>query len=198
MEMTIEKQKAVADDVLHKLFLIQPYAIVAGGAPRDWLDGKLATDVDVFVDTRHINTAKKERELFAVAGLLRFEKGEGRDWDDIPEHYKKNPNIKRVYNLEIDGVAVQLICVKCPCWDVVEQFPIPICQAWYKNGRIGTTLEYKLCKKVGALVITNHVYGMQDKFIKKISEKFPPPRFNWYSTMEHVKGVFIHRSLRDE
>lgn len=198
MEITIEKQKAVADDVLQKLFLIQPFAIVAGGAPRDWLDGKLATDIDVFIDTRHISTVTKERELFAIAGLLQFEKGDERDWNYIPEQYKKNPNIKRVYNLEIEGVAVQLICVSCSCFDVVEQFPIPICQVWYKNGRIGTTQEYKICKKVGALVITNPVYGMQDKFIKKISEKFPPPSFQWYLSMEDVKEALIRKVISND
>lgn len=34
--MSVNKQKKLADKILDKLFLIDPYSIVAGGAPRDW------------------------------------------------------------------------------------------------------------------------------------------------------------------
>lgn len=47
----IEHQKFVADTILYKLFPIDPYCICAGGAPRDWYLGKVASDLDIFIYT---------------------------------------------------------------------------------------------------------------------------------------------------
>lgn len=196
MEMTIEKQKEVADKVLDALFTVQPHTIAAGGAPRDWLDDKLASDIDVFVDLRHISSTNKINELLDKAGLTEFITGEAKHAEGLPEHYRKNPDIRCVYNLVIHGVDVQLIIVNCPCWKVVEQFPFPVCQCWYKNGKIESTKEYKLCKLMKALVITNPVYGHQDLYVKKIKEKFPD--YSWYASMEGVKEAFISKTIKEK
>ena len=45
----IEHQKAVAKSVLKKLQTLDLYAVLAGGACRDWLLDKEATDLDFYM-----------------------------------------------------------------------------------------------------------------------------------------------------
>jgi tRNA nucleotidyltransferase/poly(A) polymerase len=89
--ITIDLQKIVADDVLEKLFSIDPHAIVAGGAPRDWFMGNLASDIDVFFCTRHgISISTVKRQLEHVGFVIESTK----TGKNLPAHYKKNPMLK--------------------------------------------------------------------------------------------------------
>ena len=47
--MKIEDQKAIADELLAKIELIDKNAILAGGAPRDWWAGVEANDLDFYL-----------------------------------------------------------------------------------------------------------------------------------------------------
>ena len=45
--MSIVKQQLTANDILSKLEIIDPYVILAGGAPRDWYFGDECRDLMV-------------------------------------------------------------------------------------------------------------------------------------------------------
>jgi hypothetical protein len=48
--MNVEEQKTIVNEVLTKVkSQIDPEAIVAGGAPRNWKDGVLANDIDLYL-----------------------------------------------------------------------------------------------------------------------------------------------------
>lgn len=47
-QMTVGEQQQISNEVLHALHLIDSYSFVAGGAPRNWKEGKLARDIDLY------------------------------------------------------------------------------------------------------------------------------------------------------
>lgn len=166
----IEKQKVVAEVVLSKLFPIDPFAICAGGAPRDWHFGKPATDLDVFFYTAVDQITVVEQMLRSVG----IKASDRRSADNLPEWYKLNPYLKCVYESEIDGVTVQLMLMNDKTHtSVVPHFPFTICKAWYKNGKIHLDKEFKLCEKWKIAVQTNPLYNDEHKYIQKLKQKFP-------------------------
>ena len=42
----VESQKQLADEILLKISMYDPYVIVAGGAPRDWWMGRQAAAIN--------------------------------------------------------------------------------------------------------------------------------------------------------
>ena len=64
--ITIEEQKDISFEVLSKLKLIDDSAIIAGGAPRNWDQGDLAKDIDVYL---RWNVSRTYR-VYEMLGLL--------------------------------------------------------------------------------------------------------------------------------
>ena len=50
MSQNLSNQIATADWILTKIEKIDPFAIIAGGSPRDWEHGMMARDVDIFLN----------------------------------------------------------------------------------------------------------------------------------------------------
>lgn len=46
--MNIVQQKRIAKEVLDKVKVLDYWAIIAGGAARDWYFNNLANDIDIF------------------------------------------------------------------------------------------------------------------------------------------------------
>lgn len=184
-EALITKQKVVADKILDKLFPIDPFAIVAGGAPRDWHFGKPATDIDVFF---HTNV----RQITIVEQMLKhvgIEISQSRTADNLPEWYKLNPNLLYVYETVVDGVTVQIMLMNAHTHDsVIPQFPFTICKAWYKHGRIELDREFKKCERHKIVVQTNKLYSDEHKYVQKMKGKFPEWEFfdNWEAAYKYV------------
>lgn len=190
-EALITKQKAVADKILDKLFSIDPFAIVAGGAPRDWHFGKPAADIDVFFYS-------PVDQLIIVSEMLRHVginiDNAPRTADNLPEWYKLNPNLKAVFETNVDGVNVQIMLMIGKTQDtVVPEFPFSICKAWYKHGSIQLDAEFKKCERHKIVVQTNKLYSDEHKYVQKMKNKFPDWEFfsNWEAAYKYVfeKGV---------
>lgn len=190
-EQIIEKQKDVADKILDKLFPIDPFAICAGGAPRDWHFGKpAAADIDIFFHTG-------VEQLTIVAEMLRhvgININNGQSGDNLPEWYKLNPNLKAVFGTTVDGVDVQIMVMEGKTQDtVVPQFTFSICKAWYKHGMISLDKDFKNCEKHKIVVQTNKLYSDEHKYVQKIKAKFPDYQFfdTWEQAYKYVfeKGV---------
>ena len=190
-ETLIAKQKAVADKILDKLFPIDPFAIVAGGAPRDWHFGKPATDIDVFFYS-------PVDQITIVSEMLRHVginiDNSPRTADNLPEWYKLNPNLNAVFETNVDGVNVQIMLMIGKTQDtVVPEFPFSICKTWYKRGSIHLDAEFKKCERHKIVVQTNKLYSNEHKYVQKMKNKFPDWEFfnNWEDAYKYVfeKGV---------
>lgn len=63
---TLEEQKDISFEVLSKLKLIDDSAIIAGGAPRNWDQGDLAKDIDVYLRWN----VERTYRVYQMLGLL--------------------------------------------------------------------------------------------------------------------------------
>lgn len=184
----IEHQKWIADVILEKLFPIDPYAIVAGGAPRDWHFGNEAADIDVFFYTCN-HTIDTVGKMLKQVGIDYKELKLG---GTIPEWYKHNPYLMGVYCLEVEGVKVQLMRMsKNTCASVIPQFPLSICHAWYKGGnqKIHLGREFKISEKYKVVFKTSEIYNNSHAYIQKILAKFP--EYKYYDSYEKFTDTLV-------
>lgn len=170
MKSVIEHQKKVADEILSRLFPIDPYCIVAGGAPRDWHFDKPATDIDVFFHCGN-KTLSIVSEMLSSIGLTYTDVKLG---GTIPSWYKMNPDLLGVYCLEVEGVKVQLMRMSKPTWvSVIPNFPLSICHTWYKNGVTKFEKPFLRGEKHKAIYKTSEIYNYEHQYVQKILVKFP-------------------------
>jgi len=141
----IDKQKQIADNVLDILFSIDPYAIVAGGAPRDWFLGNTARDIDVFFYTRPRQAIHDVKAQLESVGFVILSSKQAHN---LPEHYKKNPLLHCVFDCMVQGVEVQLMLMREPTFRcVVDEFPLSLSKVWYKHEKINTTKDFDISIK---------------------------------------------------
>ena len=174
LQEVIAHQRSVADFVLEKLFTIDPFSIVAGGAPRDWYFYKEAADIDVFF------YVSRNTQLYVIQAMLEaagFIIKERKDGHSLPEIYKMNPKLRSVFNLEIEGVPVQLMLMTEPTHSVIDTFPLSICKAWYKRGAIRTERDFVRTLKHKVIFKTNDLYANGHVYLKKILDKFPEYKY---------------------
>lgn len=158
--MTIEKQKEVADYFLNKLQEKDHHCMIAGGAPRDWYIGRVAKDIDVFVDTDFTHT-----ELEGIIGLQVTDL-------TLPPEYEGNPNINSVFETRYFGQTVQIITVKT-LDNLIEDFPVNISQAYYDVGQIFFTADFAEGHETKTIWTTGEDY-QQGRYLARIVEKFQP------------------------
>lgn len=191
--MTIEHQKQVADKILEDMFLIDPHCIVAGGAPRDWHFNEEASDIDLFFHVGiTVTVGMVDKMLSKILPIPSKCVSEG----DLPVTYEKNSALRSVRSYNIEGVSVQLIELHIPCWNIVETFPVNMCKAWYKHGRVSLERDFLLGEKTKMLYLTNKLYGHADKYVEKISEKFVKGKgYHWGSSKEQAEGILLNKAL---
>ncbi len=176
MHEKIQLQKQIAEDVLKKLYLIDPHAIVAGGAVRDWFFEKPASDIDVFFHVKPQITNTTLNRMFFECGI---HTEVVHTWEEDPTGlYKRNPHIKQVMEFSENGQKIQLIQMTESTYNsVVPHFPLNICKAWFKGGESYFSKEFHWSKKYNVIVKTSELYASGDKYINKILGKFPEMKY---------------------
>ena len=184
--MDYKDQMKIADEVLEKLYPISPYAIVAGGAPRDWYFEKEAVDIDVFLYRPDLVTSHSIISVFKSIGMDIWQIGHS--MSGHPQ-YEKNALIYKVFNCTYKNVNFQFIFMKEKTFtSVVPKFPLNICMIWYKD-KIHTTRDFNRAVKHKVIVKMNPLYADGDKYIKKIKERFPD--YDYYDNYEKLAGFLL-------
>lgn len=192
----IEEQKVVADDVLQRLFPIDPFAIVAGGAPRDWSLGTPATDIDVYLHIRPGISKGFIQEMLESVGFRH--KRIVSEEEQEATGYRTNPLLMTVFWCEDDmyGYPVQIMVMKEPTFtSVLDYFPYHICRAWYKDGKVhGDHLfQASIRDKLVIRTKTEHIYGAEHRYKLKMLDKFPPSEgWKWYDE-QSLLSMYLQR-----
>ncbi len=165
-------QREVADEILDKLSGIGIDAFLAGGAPRDWYFEKDASDLDFFFDSDG-STREQVMERLEAAGIgvLR----PSLSWqvtENVPAGYSGNPDLEFVIEAAFKGERMQFMGVKDTS-TVVENFPLSLCQATYKDGAITTTRLFELGLQENMIFRTGKEYNSKQDYFAKIKQKFP-------------------------
>lgn len=130
----IKKQKDTAETVLNELAKFGfEGAVCAGGAPRDWYLGKIAKDLDFFVDNKVNGVVFDIKKFMNTIGVKTFGKLENSGI------YEANPRLESVFEFELNGSVCQLIIVKqinvsgkiIKAWDIYTTFPVNVSKIAY-------------------------------------------------------------------
>lgn len=167
---TIDYQKKIAFDILHKFEAFDPTCILAGGAPRDWYFGNIAKDLDFYVYFRPDLQSYYIQKILDSTKIKFYPRGES----EFPDSYKRNPYLKSVYEANYKGEKVQVMFMDKPTFEcVVDLFPFGICQAWWKGEDIFVTKNFEVSVSHKILQLLNELYNDEDGYIEKIRNKFP-------------------------
>jgi hypothetical protein len=181
MSQNLSNQIATADWILTKIEKIDPFAIIAGGAPRDWEHGMMARDVDIFLNVPNSWTISViARQLNNVCDIRpsAFKGEERMQW------YEKNPDIRAVFDWQHLGVDFQFIIVNKPVFDYHQNFPLSICQIMRKNFKNYVTTDFNASKNTKEIYITNKLYNNADAYVTKVLSKYKDMGYTFVGSKE--------------
>lgn len=190
MSNLVDEQRGLAQEVLTKIEMLDPTAIIAGGAPRDWYFGYLARDVDFFIYTRPDLSLAAVK--FQLGKILELEQIIAKTGDAIPEIYGKNPDLRIVYDCNYKGLACQIMVMKKPTFKcVVDKFPLNMVKIWYKAGQLHPSVDFIRGVKHKALIKTGVDYNDGDVYIKKIKGYFPD--YTYYESYDALAKFLLDK-----
>lgn len=202
----IKLQQVYADQILSMIERIDPLAIIAGGAPRDWYLGREATDLDVYFHPNPNWNVMTVRNQLVCAGFEFTDAANFLEQVDIESNecrsqYLANQYLKAVYNPANTKMKVQLMWMSEPTSEsVLPQFTLNLSKAYYKNGKIGTDALFDLGVSKKAIIRTNSIYIDKDRYIDKIKAKFPDYTYYesenaYFGYTESIKGVLEKQKI---
>ena len=172
--MDIQKQQLIANILLTKLEAIDPFCILAGGAPRDWYFGREATDLDFYLYIGSMSLSELHRRLYDL-GLIDNSQADNADFLDN-DSYIKSDSFKWILTFYYDKQKVQVMVMHKPVTEsVLSHFSLSICRIWYKNQTTYTTPEFLKTVEEKTIKQVQEAFGVG--YIDKIRAKFPDYSF---------------------
>ena len=206
-----EKQQQQANRYIQQLQQIDPLAILAGGAPRDWWFNKPATDLDIFIHPGECGKKPKYwKERLESKGFkvkeVKTKYCTKQDTSSFafvnkfvgfveqifkPSNYhaelSMNPYLECVIDLEVEPgeIPVQVMIMNQSVHDCTyTKFPVSVSQIWYRDNKLNPTKDFMVTNKHGVMYVTGQDNSAGGKYTKKIREKFP--EFEFLDSKEKV------------
>ncbi len=171
--MGIREQRVRADIILAKLETIDPHAMLAGGAPRDWSFGREADDLDFYIHLRNLSITDFHKQLYDF-GLLR-EPLYPSD-QTIYENYRETSAVRWVVSVRYEGCKLQIVVMHKPVLEsVLQHFSLSICNVWYKNQTMRITDAFSRTVEEKTMRQVQEAFG--SGYVSKILAKFPDYAF---------------------
>ena len=186
----IAHQKVVASEVLSRLKVIDKNAILAGGAPGDWLRGIPARDLDFYIQEEKPCFPQQKLESLGFEVQSAFDKSK---WVKSLKQYTRNPHIEAVKNYVVDGVDCQFIFVTCPVLSLIDKFALNTSQVWWDGEFTWKTDDYKIFEQFGVVYQTGEIFSREREYLAKVSKKYKGYKF--YPEKEDFALDFLGKYL---
>jgi hypothetical protein len=158
-------QFRAALEVFYKVKALYPNAVIAGGAPRDWLLREPARDVDIFVyepSWERLQPAVIKERLEEILGIALGLKGTP-EYDVPRERQGLLYVFEGVFHWGVFGLSgVQIIVHNIPVNEVYKSFPTSLSRYWIERGPI---VYYSLLAWLG--VFNRKIYCRDIEFTEK-------------------------------
>jgi hypothetical protein len=169
----IRKQKELTDKILAKLKIVDPYCILAGGAPRDWYFNEPANDLDFYFTStaKTLDSVVKQLEFVTEEPVMLLGEcceGEHKDM------YKHMKNLRRISQTEVGGMKVQFIQLQNPSdtFKVTDAMSCSICKVWYLPEKgIMRERDFKLTEASKTMFLSDG-YKWSDPHPAKMMQRF--------------------------
>jgi hypothetical protein len=168
--MKIEQQQNVARELLHKLEIIDPHCILAGGAPRNWFLGKVANDLDFYIHLPSNESLYATKLRFERLGLeVRHVSYKSDSW----KQYKVMEHLFRIYEGIYKEQRIQIMVMRESTFQsVVSEFGVSICQFWWKGHKINAT-AMSLVSLLEKTLFVKDDYSAKEIHVAKMVKYFP-------------------------
>ena len=189
-QLDLTYQIATSDMILSKIEKIDPFAIIAGGAPRDWEHGIVARDVDIFLnvpDSWTISTIVKQLNKVCMIRPSAYKTEDQLLW------YEKNPDIRAVFDWDYNGINFQFVIISKPVFDYHRNFPLSICQAMRKDYKNHLTTDFNASKNTKQIYITNKLYNNADAYVAKVVSKYKDMGYSFVGSKEDFARRLIEK-----
>lgn len=192
--MGVEQQKIIADEIYAKLQVIDPYCILAGGAPRDWYFGNPANDLDFYFYSNGSTIGAVRKQLEAQFGTVQLLMD--RERCASSPLYKTMEDLVRIWEMEYQGQKVQMIQLGNPrsTFKVVDKMDVSVCQVWYIGGEVKLSENFKLTLASNIMFPTTEGYSWSDPHAQKMITRFKG-KFQ-AGTKEIAQDVVIRKALQ--
>lgn len=109
--MDLSTQKEIAAEVLHKIKQgVDTDAVIAGGAPRNWDEAKLANDIDIYLRSNSVDTAGMIKGM--LSKVLGFDVKADTLYSSAHYDLGKTFSIQKIFGFTHKGVKFQLMFIK--------------------------------------------------------------------------------------
>lgn len=157
---SVQGQQALALDVLKKVVNYSGIhdSIIAGGAPRNWYENKLANDIDIFTYENSIDISSLEASL-----KVQWNLGPGwqitlRKSNQNKYGHAGNSIIKRLWDFSINGQPFQLIHINKNWFETQSGLVNPHISEYVKE-----TFDFDICKCwIDAYGVKNEIMAFED------------------------------------
>jgi hypothetical protein len=190
--MNPDTQKVLADRILSDLKVISPYAVLAGGAPRDWYFGEEAKDLDFYLYSNAMTTKAARNQIASALGIsvdrvvLKAEHEEGL--------YRTMRCLRRIFDVYDYSMPVQIMQLNEPNdeFKVVDLMSTSICRIYYEAGKLQPTKDFLLTAR-SKIMFVDADYNWTDPHPAKIAERF---RGKFYiGTKQQAVDKLINQAL---
>jgi hypothetical protein len=170
MTLNIKKQKEIAKELLDKLEVVDPYVILAGGAPRDWYLGEKANDLDFYVHVKD-EPAWASKYRLSKLGLTCTQMNKTIS-ERVPL-YESMEHLRFIYEGDYKGMKYQVMFMSEHTFSsVVPKFGASVCEAYWKGGDIIVTNSFLLSHYTKTLFKKDN-YTAKESHISKMLKKYP-------------------------
>lgn len=168
--------KEAIDNALEAVRILDPTAIVAGGACRDAILGNEIADIDIYMyQPIGVSLATMFERLSAI-GFSNVERVGNRD-DNANGAYAGMEHLSAVFNCTMLGKPVQVIVMDCPTFDnTVSSFGLNVSKCFYTGGDI-VALTPAIRDMEGDTVTVPTGITVSARYVQKILDKLQPTFF---------------------
>lgn len=183
--VTTQYQRSVAKDLLSQISLVDPSAILAGGAVRDWYLGKPANDLDIYVRCPNHETYSEKVSMLKNIGLIYVNKLS----KNSEVNYASLPGLLHVFEGHYCNMKVNIMFMSANTYSerIIENFDCSICECfmnkdgeYFYSNNFFKTIESKV-------IFVNERYTGNEQHLIKMAERFP----------EYLLAKIIKRSKKE-
>lgn len=176
--LNVQDQKREAADILAKLRMVDPFAMIAGGAPRDWYFNRSANDLDIYLRLPNHNTIGLVLNLAREVGIRNLQALA----KTTETTYAELPNLKWVFEGEYNGIKVNLMVMeKGVREEIIKDFDVAICKAWFDGESCHYHEEFEFCVKTRVCVVHERYTG-RESHVQRMAKRFP--QFMFYKKLD--------------
>lgn len=171
--MNMKTQIEIAEDLLGKFKIVDPFAMLAGGAVRDWRMNIEAKDLDIYLRLPNHNTEILREYLLDSVGIKSLSKME----KSTGNNYAKLPNLEYVYAGTYQDMPVNImVMAKGVYEEVTKDFDIALCQCYYDGQNYHYSVDFETAITTG-FVLVHSKYNGKEPHMKKMMDRFPQFKF---------------------